>query len=559
MGELELHTMRGRLDQGRLNKARRGELISTVPVGYVIAPDGAVERDPDESARGVVELVFAKFQELGGVGAVCRYLWDHGIELGIRPSRGPGRGRLEWRRPSRQTIRFMLKHPIYAGAYAYGRVATDPRRRLPGRPGSGRHALPMDQWAVLIPDRFPAYIPWARYLANQERLRENQARCQSRGAPRRGRALLGGLVACEACGRRRMVHSQRDGGPHYACHREDSRGHRTGCPSVAAAGLDALVTRQILHALEPAALELSLRAQGDLQRERSRLSRHWQRRVEQARYDAARVERQYQAVDPENRLVARTLERRWEQALREVQRLEEDFARFEQETPTSLTPAEQEQILALSASIPGLWQAATTTHADRKEVVRRLVDRVVIAVHGTTEQVDVAIHWSGGFVSRHSLRRSVHRYERLRDFDRLMLRIEELRRGGCSSPRIAARLNEEGFHPPRRDTAFSREMVRQLLSRRGLSNERDRSDVLRPGEWWLGDLARRLAVSLGRLRQWQAYGWLRARRSPLQRRWIVWADERELVRLERLQDYRPARPCDRYPEELTAPEHGPEA
>ena len=226
---------------------------------------------------------------------------------------------------------------------------------------------------------------------------------------------------------------------------------------------------QVLRSLEPAALELSLRAVADAERERGRLARHWEQRLERARHDAERAARQYHAAEPENRLVARELERRWEQALLAQRQVEEEYDRFRHGRPAELTSSDVQIIESLAGDIPALWRAKTTTVQDRQEVVRHLVERVVVAVQGETEWVDVAIHWAGGFVSRHEVRRPVSRVEQLRDYAELMRRVAELHGAGRTSRQIAEALNREGFRPPKRRETYNAAMVQLLLARRGRS------------------------------------------------------------------------------------------
>lgn len=182
-------------------------MFSHPPIGYVRLPTGEMAKDPDEQVQAVVNLIFEKFDELGTINAMLRHLVDHGIQLPIRPHAGANRGHLEWRRPNRQTLRVLLHHPIYAGAYTWGRRPVDPRRKVPGRPATGRLVMPAEQAIVFLKDRCPAYITWQQYLANRQRMADNQARTQRRGPVRDGSALLGGLLVCGRCGHRMMVQS----------------------------------------------------------------------------------------------------------------------------------------------------------------------------------------------------------------------------------------------------------------------------------------------------------------------------------------------------------------
>lgn len=410
MSEAELHILKQRMHQGRLSKARRGELSFALPVGYVWRSPGEVGFDPDEQVREVVRLIFRKFEEVGTLGGVLRYLARHDIRLGVRVREGPGKGELVWRRPNRVTLQTILKHPIYAGAYVYGRRRVDPRRQHPGRPKTGRVVSAPNEWLALLPDRVPAYLSWEQYEANQARLRANRARVEALGAVRPGAALLAGLVVCARCACRLGVHYDGSGGRHtYECAARRTHYGGPACQHVPGACLDRFVSEQVLAALEPAALEVSLAAVDHLEEERASLDRLWQQRLERARCEAERAARQYHAVDPDHRLVARTLERAWEEKLLAQQNLAEEYHRFRRQQPRVLTAAERDAIRHLAADIPALWDAPTTTAADRKEIIRQIVDRVVVDAQGPSERVRVRIDWVGGGQTEGVVTRSLAR------------------------------------------------------------------------------------------------------------------------------------------------------
>ncbi|MGH7120368.1 MAG: hypothetical protein ACREFP_15495, partial [Acetobacteraceae bacterium] len=260
-----------------------------------------------------------------------------------------------------------------------------------------------------------------------------------------------------------------------------------------------------------------------------------QQRSQRARYEVELAERRYQAVDPDNRLVAATLEKHWEEALHQERQLQEEYDRFVRETPLQLTQEQRERITALATDIPALWQAPGTTNADRKEMIRCLVERVVVQVRCDSELVAVTIHWAGGYESQHEIVRPVATYAQLRDFERLMGRVAELREAGHIAPEIAALLNAEGFYPPKRCGAFTTPVVHQLLKRRGLiGNERSHDELLGQQEWWLTELARELRMSHLKLRDWAKRGWVHSRKTPVQGYWILWADKDEVKRLRKL-------------------------
>lgn len=557
ISSVELQTMRNRLEKGKLNKALRGELFLDVPVGYVKLPTGELALDPDEQAQAVIRLIFDKFEELGTVRAVFRYLLEHGIRLGIRPHDGPQRGQLQWRRPCLSTLYRILHHPFYAGTYAYGRSLVDPKRQNERGGRKSTKSVSMDEWKVRLQNCVPGYISWDTYLGNQERLRQNCSRWETTGAPREGTALLSGLVTCGQCGACMQVRYSDTQKGRYDCAQHLKHGRERTCHGLPASVVDQLVGQQLLRALEPAGLELSLNACDDIQKERERLALHWKQQLERARYESCQAQRRYRAVDAENRLVARTLEKQWEQALRNERQQEEEYDRFRQQAPLDLTQTEKERISALANDVPALWDSPATSAVDRKDIVRCLVERVVVQVQGNTEYVDVTIHWAGGFVSQQEIVRPVAKYSQMRDYDRLVQRLHELREAGRTAAQIAETLDHEGFHPTGRRKTFSALTVRNLMSRLGLSGERLETVTLHRNERWLSDMARELHVSLATVRRWITRGWVHARRSPRHGYHILWADDDEVDRLHQLRDYGKGYPKTPPSSALTTPKPRP--
>jgi hypothetical protein len=515
--------------------------------------------DPDEQARRVVGLIFDVFEQQGSLHGLLRYLVAHEIRLPIRPHKGPNRGQLEWHRPNRMTLQNVLHHPIYAGAYRWGYRKIDPRKQQPGRPNTGKTVNPPESCEVFIKDRFTAYITWDRFEAIQQRLSHNRSLAEAQGIPREGLSLLGGLLICGRC-QRRLAPSYSGKANHlrYICMRATIDYGAPLCISLAGAALDDFVVEQVLAVLQPASLELSLAAEQALRAERTQLELHWQQRLERAHYEAERAAREYRTVEPENRLVARELERQWEKALRHEQQEQEAYARFRREQSAELTPSERDAIRRLAQDLPGLWAAPETTPQDRQEIVRLVLDQVTIAVQGNSEQVDVTLHWAGGVESRHRIIRPVQRYDQLSTYPRLMTRIETLRQDGLSFEQVAEYLNDEGFYPPKRTERFSGEMITRLLSRQGLHRPRPRamveSGVLEAHEYWLSDLARELNIPRTTLYKWQRFGWVHSRKvTEALGRLALWADDEERARLRQLRLYKRQWPNPRYPASLTTP------
>ena len=537
MSEAELHILRQRLLHGKLHKAKRGELRLSLPTGYVRSATGEVVFDPDEEVQAAVRAIFEEYDRLGSIHGVLRVLVARGVQIGVRRRVRPDLGTLEWHRPHRGMVLHVLRHPAYAGAYAYGRRRVDPRRQQPGRPATGRTALlPPSEWMVCLRDRLPAYITWAQYEQNQRRLQRNREQ-HAYGPPRDGAALLAGLVVCGRCGYRMSTqYSQSANGRRYAryvcSHAAAARGEAL-CASLAVAPLDRLIADLVLRAVAPAALEVSLRVSETIEHERAQADAVWAKRLQRARFEADRAARQYHTVEPENRLVARTLERAWEEKLAAERMLQEEDHRRQTQQPRVLTAADRATIEALATQLPTLWTAPTTTPADRKAVIRLLVDRVVATVEGVSECVAVVVHWAGGHETHTRVQRPVGKLHQLQKHAALLETLRHLRREGYSASEIAAELNAAGWCTPTQRNAFNERLVRAMVARyargprgprRPPSNDRN--------EWWLTDLAAALQMPVVTLYGWVHRGWLQSRRHNGRR--IVIADPTELRRLRDL-------------------------
>jgi DNA invertase Pin-like site-specific DNA recombinase len=564
MSEAELHILRMRLHHGKLNKARRGELFTCVPIGHVRSAWGGIMLDPDEQVRAVIQLVFAKFDELGSVPKVNAYFASHRIQIGARLYKGAAKGRLEWRPTRRRALYEILRHPACAGACVYGRTAVEVTAKAAGRGKSGRRSVSQEEWICLLKDRLPAYLSWEQYEQNQQRLQENdRGRGASRSASGRAPTLLNGRLTCGRCGSPMGARNARPGAnPRYACDQLHLENCGPLCQSLSAATVDRLIETLIFQAVQPAALELSMRAAEQSARDRERLHAHGQQRRERADYEAGLAKRRYETVDPENRLVARELERQWEQRLTELRQLEDDYARFCQEQPRHLTAADRQRIRTLAENLPALWQAETTTGADRRAVVRQLIERVVLTRRDTSEEIKVVVRWRGGAETRHEVYQSLRRYADVTGFKALRSRLTELRGQGKTGEQIAEALNREGQRTAR-GGQYTGWRVRTLCVRLGLTTVP--AGVARPaglpgrGEWWLPELAAELGVKPIVVHRWRWSGWVHARQLPGENgRCIIWADSVERRRLRRLRKHEIQNRGREAPEELRQPKPRPQ-
>jgi DNA invertase Pin-like site-specific DNA recombinase len=541
MSEAELHVLRGRLRQGLLNKARRGAVFVMAPVGYVRSSDGGFELDPDEQVRGVVQMIFDQFERLGSARMVVKTLIEQNVTIGFRIRSGPSRGQVEWRPIAPATIANILRHPVYAGVYAFGRTQADPRRRTAcGQ--TARKRVGAEQYVALLPDALPAYISHEQYEKNQRRLADNRSRYQNKGAPREGSSLLAGIVHCGRCGRRMVVsYCGSNRRLRYACStRPDVR---VACTQHFGGDvLDQLVAEQVLIALQPGALELSLAAAQDVIREREALDRNWRQRLERVRAESKRAERQYHAVEPENRLVARTLERRWEDALHAERAMEEDYARFRQSQPATPTGADLERIRALAQDLPAVWNASTTKPVDRQRIIRILVEGVEATAESGNDRLHVKIQWAGGSTTEHEILRRVKLYERQSAFPKLQARVRELYEAGLTYQAIADQLNEEGFRPAYIEQGFLKKnvgaFIRKHVDQNGRSKQRTPlhyQKLLRTHEWLPTDLARRIGIGKTTIYSWMTSGRIEYRRVPYARPlFACFADDGEIERLTEL-------------------------
>lgn len=453
MSEAELHQLKIRLHAGERQKAERGELRLGLPVGLARQRDGRVVLNPDEEIQARLRLVFQKFEELGSARAVMRYLQRQNLSLPTRPRQGPEPHEVLWQPASTSRVLAILHNPAYAGAYVYGRMTLDPTRRQPGHPHSGLVHRPLAHWPVCLQGRYPAYIAWDRYLANQHWLVDNQNRYQAdrHGVPRQGQALLQGIIRCGRCGALMQLRYSGPEGqyPVYRCAVARHEYNQPSCQEVRALALDAEIERHLFAALEPDKLALALATLEQFEQENAALQHQWQLRLEHARYDTERAGRQYNAVEPEHRLVARSLERQWEDTLRALEALEQAYQHWAARQAITLTEADRQAILALAEDLPGLWHAPTTTPADRKYLLRLVIQNVIVDAKAEPGCIRYRLVWQTGAIGHYVVRRNVHSYTEHPRRVELESRVRALNARQQTDDDIAAALNAEGFQTAR--------------------------------------------------------------------------------------------------------------
>lgn len=475
LSEAELFTLRTRLYEGRWNKARKGLLQFPLPVGYVRGTDGGWQLDPDRQVVDRMAYIFELFRRHGVARIVVRDLRQQELDLPTRLVSKEGYGSLSWKTPTLATIVRILHNPAYAGAYVFGRWNySGPRRSAK----SGKvlpHLLSVPQWPVNLKQHHPSYLTWEEFVKNQERLRQNWNREGSRGAVREGNALLQGIAYCGVCGQKMTVQHHADSekrSSSYICQRGYQYGETGVCQTMTSRPVDAAVAQAFLEAASPTSLEVATGVLNQIE-QNLRAQRHQREmQLEQARYEARLAQRQYDAVDPDHRLVASELERRWNEKLERVAQLEKAFAQAEQEAQWELSSDERKAIARLSGDLPAIWSAATTTNQDRKRLLQMAIDSVQLDGVQLPGQIELQIRWRSGTVSRLLVKRPVQGEWSLKTSEQAVSKIHSLF-GRQTYPGIAAQLNREGLR-----TAFGRPFtphtVGYICRREGLARARKR-------------------------------------------------------------------------------------
>ena len=447
ISELELHTIRSRLTAGLLAKAARGDLALTLPVGLTRMAGDVVVKDPDVEVQDRLGLVFSIFARRRSAAAVMRELGARGLDLPRRDRHGD----LRWTRATVAAVTTILKNPAYAGAFVYGRKRLKAQAELIDA-GRGRQKAPrrMEDWRVVVKDRYPAYIAWRTFEANQAILADNRAeymRQKTRGTPREGDLLLQGIAYCARCGHKMFVRYK--GGGEYVCNHLRTQQGLPTCQSIRAAAIDAAVGRAFLAAVAPAELDALSRAHRVRRKAEEAAQAAAQQQVERKRYQAALAERQYNKVDPDNRLVAAELERRWESALVELREAEAALTRPEEPSapPMGLERELRSKVVSLAGRLPALWDDPATGDARRKALLRCLVEKAVID-RGSHDVANVRIVWHGGAVSELAVARPVTGIASLTRGAEMRERILELARDEMPDDEIAATLTREGHRSP---------------------------------------------------------------------------------------------------------------
>lgn len=533
MSEVELHLIRSRLSGGLWEAARRGELRTHLPVGYQHDRDGRIVKVPDEAIRETIALIFAKFAELGSARQVTAYLAEQGVLL---PHRRVDEEAVSWRRATFDAVHAVLTNPTYAGAYAYGRSKLERRLDAAGRVQRRQVWLPMSEWAVFIPNHHEAFIDVTVFETNQQRLRVNwrARRGDAGGAVREGSALLQGLVRCGRCGRKMQITytGARGNVPRYACVQAMRlQAAERECQGLGGVRLDERIVEAFLAALAPASVEATLAALEETEAAWRRECHQRELLVERARFEAERAERQFARVEPENRLVARSLERAWEERLHDLAQCQNELDAFRRRRPTPLSHEDAEWLRRAGADLRAVWHAPTTTHRDRKHLLRCLISEVLVLVDRERTVADLTIRWVGGASTKltSALNRSGgHRYVTSAQVNELVRRLALY----YTDEQIAFMLNAKHLRTAR-GNSFTRMRVGHVRRTLGLppANPASLPDATDPSWMSVGQAADALGVSTDSIRRWAREGSLEAQQVMPQAPWRIHVTDDVIARM----------------------------
>jgi excisionase family DNA binding protein len=411
MSEAELHLIKQRLVESSRAKAKRGELRHRLAPGFVWDQAGRIQKDPDEQVVAAVELVFQRFDQVGTIHQTHLSLAEDGVQLPVRVGRGNG---IAWKPPTPQRIARFLKNPVYAGAYVFGRRQTEEFLDSSVRPKKRQKQVEPEAWHALLRNHHEGYIPWEQYEANQQRIRSNWPGPSAAGAPREGESLLQGLVQCGRCGRPMSVAYGKDSRLiRYTCKRGRDQTAAPTCQSFGAWRLERALESLLLDCLSPLGMEAMLAAAKLYTEDHATERTRWEQKMERARYEVQLARRQYDAVDPENRLVARELERRFEKVLGELARTEAEAEEHLNALPECLSASEERQLMSYAGNMAALWKTPTTRSQDRKRIARCLIESVVVTAERESAQLKAVVHWKGGEETRIEVAKAktgVHRH-----------------------------------------------------------------------------------------------------------------------------------------------------
>jgi DNA invertase Pin-like site-specific DNA recombinase len=514
MSQAELHFISARLQGGKLNKAKKGLLRFPLPVGLRYNDEGIIILDPDEQVKEVVALIFSLFRETGSAYGVVREFAHLHLKFPKRAFGGVWDGKLIWGYLTHGRVLSIVKNPAYAGVYVFGRYRYRKNISSEGHIQAKMIEVPMDEWKVTIMDHHEQYITWEQFLHNQAILRKNQTNGEETlvsQSAREGKALLQGLLICGKCGRRLTIRYKGHGGvyPMYECnHRKREGLTGSACMYMRADPLDQALSKKILEIIKPEHITIALKALEELEKRNNAIDKQWCMRIERAEYEAQLAQRRYEQVDPANRLVAASLERRWNDALGKVEQIKNEFSHYQQKKAYTATDEQKERILALAQDLPYLWNLPTTKEKDRKRILRLLIKDITVEKLTEVGQVILHVRWQGGASEDIRVELPQKIYDKWRYPPHIVEKIQTLAET-LTDHEIAERLNKEGLLSAK-GKAFTKSVVNWIRYKNSILSLQSREK--RSEELTVKQVSEKLEISHYVIYNWIGQGFLNARR-----------------------------------------------
>ena len=537
MSQAELHFIRARLQGGRINKAIKGELRSPLPVGFVYDDQGQTVFDPDTEVRETIRLLFDSFRQTASAYGVVRRFSEQGLKFPKRAYGGVWNGKLIWGRLTDSRVLAILKNPSYAGAYVYGRYQSVKEIRPDGSFGSRTVEVPMSSWTVLIKDHHEPYIRWEEYIHHRRILEKNRTNAEHTllgGPAREGLALFQGLIICGNCGRRLTVRYKGNGGiyPTYECNWRRREGLSTSsCMHIRCNLIDEPITMRVLEVMQPKQIEIAIKAFEKYEQRENALDNQWRMRIERAEYEASLAQRRYEEVDPSNRLVASTLERRWNEALVKIEEIKKEYSEHRQQIKITATEEQKKELMSLAEDLPRLWRAPSTKSKDRKRILRLLIKDITVEKLTNSKQIVLHVRWQGGACEDIPIDIPPKYYEQIRYGNEIIEKVRALAKDHTNDQIVSA-FNHEGIKSAK-GKPFTVSMIQWIKYKHRIAGPNPK----RPEELTVKQVAKKFDVSTQVVYYWIGRKILNTRRlnqgSP---HWIIIDSEKEQELVDRIRN-----------------------
>lgn len=536
MSQAELHLIRARLHGAKLNKAKRGELRFSIPVGYVYDDEGNITFDPDAQVCHVIQLLFSLFKEKQTAYAVVQYFGNNNILFPKRSYGGRWKGKLLWGRLTHERVLTILKHPFYAGVYTFGRYKSSKKINQQGEIVSKLQRQPMEQWPVMIKDHHLQYIPFDEYEYNVQKLDSNKARTPDHllaGPPREGATLLQGLLVCGVCGRRMTIRYSFKNTviPTYECNGRKRQG-LTGCSCFAfrADTVDPIIEQKLIEVLRPANIAIAIHALQEIEKRNASLDKHWQMNIQRCQYLADIAQRRFEQVDPANRLVAASLEKNWNQELEKLSLATSEYLQYQRKREEEYPSHKRKEIVALAKEIPTLW-AKTTNIKDKKRTVRLLISDITVTKDRQTKTLFLNVRWQAGPLQQIEVTLPPNAADKTRYPSAMVEKVRALTLQFGNDKKTITILNEQGIMGAT-GKPFTRDMIQWIRFKHNIKMPLLKSE----GEFTVNEVSAMFNISRHMIYYWIDKQYVSARKTPANSFLIEITPNNKTLLLERIKN-----------------------